>query len=228
VSPTPISSSPDRRDAREQMIETQIRPRGVTDSRVLKAMLAVPREAFLPARVAHQAYEDRALPLGDGQTMSQPYMVALMTEALEPRPSDRVLEVGTGSGYQAAILAGLAAEVYTIERLPGLLEAARERFRELGIKNIESRSGDGTRGWPEAAPFDRIVVTAAAPDVPEALRRQLSESGGRLVIPVGDRELQRLVTLQRDGDSFHQEESVPCRFVPLLGVDGWEVTTPPH
>lgn len=210
------------------MIETQIRMRGVTDSRVLEAMLTVPREAFLPPRVAHQAYEDRALPLGDGQTMSQPYMVALMTAALDPRPSDRVLEVGTGSGYQAAILAGLAAEVYTIERLPGLLETARERFRELGIKNIESRSGDGTRGWPEAAPFDRIVVTAAAPDVPEALRRQLSESGGRLVIPVGDRELQRLVTVQRDGDSFHHEESVPCRFVPLLGAEGWQVTTPPH
>ena len=225
-SPTPTPGvRPDRRDERARMIERQIESRGVTDPRDLEAMLAVPREAFLPARVARRAYEDRALPLGDGQTMSQPYMVAVMTEALDPRPSDRILEVGTGSGYQAAILARLVSEVYTVERLPSLLDAARRRFRELRVENIESRSGDGTRGWPEAAPFDRIVVTAAAPEIPEALRQQLSSDGGRLVIPVGDRQLQRLVTLERNGDRFHREDSVRCRFVPLLGAGGWETTT---
>jgi len=191
---------------------------------VLGAMLAIPRERFLPADAARLAYKDRAVPLGEGQTISQPFMVAAMTQVLHPRSTHRVLEIGTGSGYQTAVLARLVAEVYSVERLPGLAAAARQRLDELGATNVVIRTGDGTLGWPEAAPFDRILVTAAAPEIPSALSEQLTPDGGRLVAPVGDRQLQRLTILERIGNQYRRTDSMECRFVPLLGVDGWEIS----
>jgi protein-L-isoaspartate(D-aspartate) O-methyltransferase len=206
------------------MVETQLRPRGIDDPRVLDAMLAVPREHFLPAEVAHLAYRDGAVPLGGGQTMSQPFMVAVMTQTLDPGPGDRVLEIGTGSGYQAAILARIAAEVYSVERLPELADSAQRHLDELGVTNVVVRTGDGTLGWPVAAPFDRVLVTAAAPEIPPALAAQLSTKGGRLVAPVGGRRLQRLTILERTGDTYRRADSTECRFVPLLGVAGWALS----
>jgi protein-L-isoaspartate(D-aspartate) O-methyltransferase len=203
------------------MVESQLRPRGIDDPRVLDAMLAVPREHFLPPEAQHLAYRDGAVPLGEGQTMSQPFMVAVMTQALDPGPDDRVLEVGTGSGYQAAVLARLSAEVYSMERIPELAETARENLDRLGITNVVIRTGDGTLGWPEAAPFDRILVAAAAPKIPPALAAQLTRESGRLVAPVGDLRLQRLAIVDRIGDTYRRTDSTECRFVPLLGAGGW-------
>lgn len=207
--------------ARWEMVERQLRPRGIDDERVLDAMRAIPREHFLPPRERRMAYQDRAVPIGGGQTLSQPLMVAAMTQELELRPEDRVLEIGTGSGYQTAVLARLAREVYSIERLEGLARDAARRLEELGVENVHIRVGDGTLGWSEEAPFDAILVTAAAPDIPAPLRGQLSPRGGRLVIPVGTRMDQTLVRLVRTDDGEEVESLLGCRFVPLLGREGW-------
>ena len=197
------------------MVAAQLAQRGIRDRRVLAVMARVPREWFLPPHLHAEAYEDTPLPIGSGQTISQPYIVALMTAALAPRRRDRVLEIGTGSGYQAAILAHLARRVYTIERRPDLLVEAEERFRRLGLPHIETRLGDGARGWPEAAPFDGIIVTAAAPTVPPPLTEQLAP-GGRLVIPIGDLGAQELVILQRTAAELVERHAGGVRFVPLI------------
>jgi len=207
--------------ARRRMIETQLRARGITDAATLQAMERVPRERFLPLEQVDQAYEDRALAIGFDQTISQPYIVALMTQALKVSREHRVLEVGTGSGYQTAILAELAGRVYTIDRIAALSRRARRRLRELGYDNVEFRVGDGTLGWPEQGPFDRILVTAGAPKVPEPLLEQLAD-GGRLVIPVGGTEHQTLICVQRLGDRTIEEPLIPCRFVKLIGQEGWQ------
>src|SRR5258705_13811992 len=190
------------------MVARQLAGRGIRDCRVLAAMAWVPREWSLPPHLASAAYEDAPLPIGSGQTISQPLIVALMTEALAPRRRDRVLEIGTGSGYQTAILARLAGHVYTIERLPDLLVEAEERFRRLGLTNIETQLGDGASGWPEAAPFDGILVAAAAPRVPDPLLAQLAPPPeGRLVIPLGDLASQELVVLQRTARGFEERSA---------------------
>ena len=209
---------------RESMVRTQIAARGVRDPAVLEAMRRVPREAFLPPDLEEFAYLDSPLPIEQGQTISQPYIVALMTAALQLGPGDRVLEVGTGSGYAAAILGRIAREVYTIERHEELARVAAERFAQLGFPNISVRHGDGTLGWPEHAPFDAIVVAAGGPKVPEALLEQLAP-GGRLVIPIGeDRTLQQLIRVTREGDGrLRREELSDVRFVPLIGAQGWAV-----
>jgi protein-L-isoaspartate(D-aspartate) O-methyltransferase len=210
---------------RERMVELQIAGRGVADPRVLDAMRRVPREAFVAEGLEEFAYQDNPLPIAEAQTISQPYIVALMIEAAEVMPADRVLDVGTGSGYAAAVLAEIASKVYTIERHKTLADAARQVFRRLGYDNIEVRTGDGTLGWPEAAPFDAIIVAAGGPEIPEALRRQL-KVGGRLIIPVGTlgRE-QRLVKVVRDSEhEFHEEDLGPVMFVPLIGEQGWADT----
>jgi protein-L-isoaspartate(D-aspartate) O-methyltransferase len=203
--------------ARHQMIE-RIRARGVTDTAVLAALEAVPRHLFVSAEQRAKAYDDRPLPIGDGQTISQPYMVALMTSLLELRPGERVLEVGTGSGYQAAVLSRVAAEVYTIEIRKPLAERARRTLTDLGYRNIHLRVGDGFQGWPDAAPFDAIIVTAAPPSVPDPLLRQL-KTGGRLVIPVGSRSsLQSLLVLTKRPDGgFDRSNVMPVFFVPMTG-----------
>jgi protein-L-isoaspartate(D-aspartate) O-methyltransferase len=210
-------------DQRRQLVERQIRSRGVVDPAVLAAVDAVPREAFLPPELAEFAYLDRALPIEKGQTISQPYIVALMTEALELKPGDRVLEVGTGSGYAAAILGKIAREVYTIERHEELAETAARRLREQGFDNVHVLHGDGTLGWPEHAPYDAIVVAAGGRDIPQALLNQLA-IGGRLVIPVGaEKTLQCLVRVTRTGaEEYQREELCDVRFVPLVGAGGWE------
>jgi protein-L-isoaspartate(D-aspartate) O-methyltransferase len=209
-------------DARRRMIETRIAPGGVRDPAVLAAMGRVPRERFVPDRLAPYAYEDEPLPIGEGQTISQPYIVALMTEALRLAPGDRVLEIGTGSGYAAAVLAEIAAEVYTIERLPSLAEAARRRLAALGYANVHVRCGDGTLGWPEHAPYDAIVATAGGPEVPPALLDQVA-IGGRLVIPVGASPwAQRLVRVVRAAAAdYGYEDLGGVAFVPLIGAQGW-------
>lgn len=206
---------------RERMVEKDLRRRGIRDARVLEAMRAVPRHRFVPDAEREHAYEDRALPLEVGQTISQPYIVAYMSEALRVGPDHRVLEVGTGSGYQTAVLARLAAEVFTVERIGDLQAAAREVLEELGVTNVRFRVGDGTLGWERYAPYDRILVTAGAPDVPGPLKEQLARAGGRMVIPVGDVELQELVAVTRAGEEFTTEPLLGCRFVPLVGDEGW-------
>jgi len=202
--------------AREAMVREQIEGRGIRDPLTLRAMREVPRHEFVPAELADEAYADHPLPIGHAQTISQPYVVAFMTEALGLRGGERVLEVGTGSGYQAAVLARIAAEVYTIEIVAPLGLEARERLARLGYDNVHVRVGDGYAGWPEAAPFDAIIVTAAAPRIPEPLKRQLRE-GGRMILPVGE-ELQELVVLTRQGDEWQEESVLPVRFVPMTGA----------
>jgi len=201
------------------MVMRQLAGRGVRDQRVLTAMRWAPREWFLPPHLARDAYNDAPLPIGSGQTISQPFVVALMTERLGPRRTHRILEIGTGSGYQTAILAYLTGngKVFTVERLPDLLVEAEERFRRLGLTNIETRLGDGAAGWPEEGPFDGIIVTAAAPRVPQPLAAQL-KPGGRLVIPVGDLATQELVILERskNGEGLVQQQAGGVRFVPLI------------
>jgi len=207
--------------ARKRMVETQIVARGVKDRRVIEAMLKIPRHLFVQEAMASQAYNDTSLPIGDKQTISQPYMVALMTEMLAPRGSETVLEIGTGSGYQAAVLSALARRVCTIERIPNLAAKARRLFDTLGLTNIAMKIDDGTVGWAGEAPFDAIIVTAGAPVIPEALISQLA-AGGRLIIPVGDQLNQELVRLVKNEDgTLSQEKSVACRFVKLIGRDGW-------
>lgn len=207
--------------ARRRMVDTQIIARGVKDRRVIDALLKTPRHLFVQEAMASQAYNDTSLPIGEKQTISQPYMVALMSEMLELSGRETVLEIGTGSGYQAAVLALLASRVCTIERIPQLATRARRLFDTLGLTNIAMKIDDGTIGWAGEAPFDAIIVTAGAPDVPEALVGQLAV-GGRLVIPVGDQVNQELVKIvkQEDG-SLTEERSTPCRFVKLIGREGW-------
>ena len=201
------------------MVEGQLRPRGIDDERVLDAMAAVPRELFVPAALRRRAYEDAALPIGDGQTISQPYMVALICSLLQLRGGERVLDVGTGSGYQAAVLAELGAEVHSIERVPELAERARETLAEAGYR-VHVHVGDGTQGVPSQAPFAAIAVAAAAPALPPALYDQL-EMRGRVVVPVGRLRHQRLELVVRTPEGPAMLKSVPCRFVPLLGADGF-------
>ena len=206
----------ERADERARMVSTQIEARGVHDARVLAAMRRVPRHRFMPDFVQSRAYDDGALPIGEGQTISQPFVVASMTEQLKLGPKARVLEVGTGSGYQAAVLAELAAEVYTIEIVAPLAERAAAELSELGYENVRVRTGDGYRGWPEAAPFDAIIVTAAPDHVPQPLVEQLAV-GGRMVIPVGGRGLQDLLLLVRDKDGVREETLYGVLFVPMTG-----------
>ena len=201
---------------RRRMVAVQIAARGVRHPRVLAALASIPRHWFVPARLAGAAHDDAPLPVGQGQTISQPFMVALMTAALEPRRTDRVLEIGTGSGYQTAVLAQLVRRVYTIERLPELAQSARLRLAELGLVNVEYRVGDGSLGWPEAAPFDGILVTAAAPGIPAPLKAQLAP-GGRIAVPVGDLALQELVVGVLGPKGLVTRQAGGCRFVPLIG-----------
>ena len=208
-------------EARQRMIQTQIVDRGVRDPLVLAAMAAVPRERFIPDDVVGLAYADRPLPIGAGQTISQPYVVAAMTEALRVQPRDRVLEVGTGSGYAAAVLATIVREIYTVETVEALAESARRRLADLGYVNVHVRHGDGSLGWPEHSPYDAIVVTAGGPAVPPSLLRQLA-TGGRLVMPVGRSLSQRLVRVVRTGEETDERECLEeVSFVPLLGAEGW-------
>ena len=211
----------DFRKLREAMVATQLIPRGIRDARVLEAMKTVPRHLFIEEFSWQKAYDDMALPVGEGQTISQPYMVAVMTELLELGGDEKVLEIGTGTGYQAAILAELASEIYTIERIPSLSERARQTLRELGYLRVHFRVDDGTRGWPEAAPFDRILITAGAPEIPEPLIGQLSE-GGMIIAPVGDRFSQQLIRARKQGGRLSREYHTPCVFVPLVGEYGWK------
>jgi protein-L-isoaspartate(D-aspartate) O-methyltransferase len=209
---------------RRRMVEEQLRVRGLRDEAVLDAMMQVPREAFIPAASRHLAYDDRALAIEHGQTISQPYIVAYMTEKLLTTPSCRVLEVGTGTGYQAAVLASLVQHVYSIERLSDLKEKAAAVLAELGISNVSLFVGDGTLGLPEYAPFDRIIVTAGAPNVPRALVEQLV-NGGVMVVPVGRENEQSLVRVTRRGDRAFEERMLGCRFVKLVGEEGWHISS---
>ncbi|HWI41660.1 MAG TPA: protein-L-isoaspartate(D-aspartate) O-methyltransferase [Verrucomicrobiae bacterium] len=209
-------------EQRRMMIEDQLQSRGIVQEGVLRAMQEVPRELFVPEHLRMYAYEDYPLPIGEGQTISQPYMVAMMTEALQLGSGDRVLEIGTGSGYAAAVASRVAAEVYTVERLADLAVDAQARFRELGYDNIHVLVGDGTLGWPDHAPYDAVSVTAGAPEVPSPLLEQLAD-GGRLVIPVGRFALiQELVRVRRTASGFEEEELGSVRFVPLVGAKGWD------
>jgi len=201
---------------RERMVETQIRARGVQDERVLQAMLKVPRHSFVPPNVRSYAHGDEPLPIGEGQTISQPYIVAYMTEALELCGDERVLEIGTGSGYQTAVLAELAEEVYTIEIVSSLSQQAQETLRQLGYQNVFFRVGDGSLGWREFAPYDALIVTAAPRSVPKALEEQLKISG-KMIIPVGI-EYQELVLVERKKKGFSRKKLLPVRFVPLVSV----------
>jgi len=203
------------------MVERQLRGRDVRDERVLGAMERVPRELFVPKRLRDRAYDDAALPIGHGQTISQPYMVARICEALSLHGNERVLDVGTGSGYQAAVLAELAGEVVTIERHPELAASARAALEAAGYERVEVRVGDGTRGVPERAPFEAIAVAAAVPDLPPTLYDQLAERG-RIVLPVGTRRVQELSLVVRSPEGPAVIRSVPCRFVPLVGEEGFD------
>lgn len=203
---------------RQRMVETQLRARGISHEPTLAAMGRVPRHRFVPASAAGDAYDDSPLPIGHGQTISQPYVVAYMTEALAPEPTHRVLEIGTGSGYQAAVLAELVAEVFTIEIVPELAATARQALSDLGYTNVHTRTGDGYQGWPEAAPFDRIILTAAPPTLPQALVDQLAV-GGILVAPVGS-GWQTMTIVRKTEDGITRRETIPVRFVPMVKKDG--------
>lgn len=207
--------------SRKKMVENQIIGRGIKDRRVIETMQKVPRHLFVQEAMASQAYNDTSLPIGDKQTISQPYMVALMSELLELKGAERVLEIGTGSGYQAAVLSYLARRVYTIERIPSLASRARKLFDSLGLTNIAMKIDDGTVGWESESTFDAIIVTAGAPELPQALLAQLAP-GGCMVIPVGDQQEQVLYRVRKLADgSFSQEQSIACRFVRLIGKEGW-------
>lgn len=207
--------------ARRRMVEDQLVARGIRDREVLRAMGRVPRHRFVEEALRARAYGDHPLPIGHGQTISQPYMVALMTEALGLTGDERVLEIGTGSGYQTAVLAEIAERVLSIERVAPLARRARALLEELGYHGVAVRHGDGTLGWPEHAPYDAVIVTAGAPRAPRRLIEQLVE-GGRLVVPVGDRSVQRLLRVTRAGEGTLEEDLGGCVFVPLRGSDGWE------
>jgi protein-L-isoaspartate(D-aspartate) O-methyltransferase len=206
---------------REKMVKGQIKARGIHDERVLSAFRNVPRHRFVPLERVDSAYDDHPLPIGYGQTISQPYMVALMTDALKLTGAEKVLEIGTGSGYQAAILSELAGSVYSIESVPALYESASLLLNEMGHTNIKLKVGDGSLGWKEFSPYDGIVVTASAPSVPEPLVEQLAD-GGRMVVPVGDSYNQILTLVKKDKGKVHTEELCGCVFVPLIGEYGWK------
>jgi protein-L-isoaspartate(D-aspartate) O-methyltransferase len=208
-----------RFDEERQDMIALLKDRGITDARILRAMATVDRHLFVAEPFTGKAYEDSALPIGKGQTISQPYTVAIMTQALGVRPEDKILEVGTGSGYQAAILAAIGARVFSIERNLDLLASARKILDRLGYR-IATKGGDGTIGWSEFGPFNGIIVTAGAPDVPAPLLKQLAE-GGKLVIPVGTLEMQTLVVITRQGEHFDRREIEGFKFVPLIGKMGW-------
>lgn len=218
---TDESELPDLAAVRARAVALDLERRGVRDERVLAAMGAVRRECFVPRHLADFAYDDNPLPIGEGQTISQPYIVALMSEAAEISPTDKVLEVGTGSGYGAAILASLAEEVWTIERHERLAGDARRHLRAVGIDNVRVVVGDGSQGWPEEAPYDAIIVTASAPSIPVALKEQLAD-GGRLVLPTGPQHwVQTLLRVRRKGQDYRKEDLGAVRFVPLIGEQGW-------
>ncbi len=210
----------DLKALRAQMVETQLVPRGISDPRVLAAFRKVARDEFVPSGLKYAAYDDSALPIGEDQTISQPYMVAIMTELLELKGSEKVLEIGTGSGYQAAILAELCEKVYTIERISALSKRAEELLEKLGYHNVDFVVGDGTEGYAAASPYDGIIVTAGCPRIPPPLIEQLAE-GGRLVIPVGDRYQQMLTVVKKKNGRTIINESIACVFVPLVGKYGW-------
>lgn len=205
--------------ARKIMVEEQLLGRDITNARLLAVMRKVPRHEFVPQGIRDRAYDDSPLPIGHGQTISQPYVVAFMTEKLEPKPTDRVLEVGTGSGYQAAVLAELVKEVYTIEIVEPLARRAEADLKRLGCTNVHVRAGDGYQGWPEAAPFDAIMVTCAPEAVPQPLIAQLKD-GGRMIIPVGPAGNQQLVLLRKEGERLEKRAVLPVRFVPMTGAAG--------
>jgi protein-L-isoaspartate(D-aspartate) O-methyltransferase len=206
----------------ERMIQQQVVERGIRDERVLDALRAVPREKFFPEDAQREAFADRAAPIGHGQSISQPYIVALMTRHLDARPQHKVLELGTGCGYQTAILSRLAGEVYSIERLKPLLDEAFECVLSLGVKNVHFRHGDGTLGWPEAAPFDRILIAAGAPVLPKVLLQTQLKDGGIAVLPFGPQDEQMLVEVHKRGDTLETIDICPCRFVKLIGEEGWK------
>jgi len=206
---------------RHLMVDTQLRARGIKDERVLDAMGTVPRHMFMEEGLRSRAYEDCALPIGEGQTISQPYMVAVMTELLELKGPEKVLEIGTGSGYQTAVLSMLTSEVHTVERIPSIASRAETRLMDLGYSNVKLHVADGTIGLRAEAPFDGIIVTAGAPGIPERYIEQL-KTGGRLVIPFGTRYSQVLYQVTKTPDGIREKMSTPCVFVPLIGEDGWE------
>jgi protein-L-isoaspartate(D-aspartate) O-methyltransferase len=216
-----MDNTPERDNQRLNMVRAQIEGRGLHEPRLLQAFRAVARHCFIPADVQDWAYDDGPLPIGNGQTISQPYIVALMTHLAELQGGENVLEVGTGSGYQAAILAQLAGSVHTVERIPALAASAARVLQDQGYKNISVYTGDGSQGWPEAAPYDAILVTAASPEPHTILLEQLKENG-RLVIPVGRRPSQMLQRWTRQGKTFISEDIIPVAFVPLRGEHGWK------
>jgi len=212
--------SPGRRQDAERLIAESLIPRGITDPAVLDAFRSVPRELFVPPEQLSRAYENSALPIGHGQTISQPLMIGIMLKALNASPGQKVLEVGTGSGYQAALLARMGLRVFTVERIPELAAAAADRLNRLGMADVRVVVGDGSLGLPEEAPFDRIIVACAAPELPQALAAQLAE-GGKLVVPVGDRFSQRLCVASMRGGRLEVDYGDECVFVPLIGRQGW-------
>lgn len=210
---------PEFRGPRRRLVET-LQASGISDLAVLRAFEMTPRHAFVPSGVRHRAYEDAPLPIGSGQTISQPSVHARYLQALRLTGHEKVLEIGTGSGYQTVLLAHLAAQIFSVERVPELLERAREAIRGCGVQNVSLMLGDGTLGWREFGPYDAILISAAAPDIPRPLLEQLAD-GGRLIAPVGDRNEQMLVSVGRRGDAFERRDIGPVRFVPLLGTHGW-------
>jgi len=214
-----------RADERKTMVERQIAARGIQDPRILAAMQEIPRHMFIPPPYDRAAYDDNPLPIGSGQTISQPYIVALMTELLRPKASDNMLEIGAGSGYQAAVLSRLVRQLTTIERIKMVADLARRNLEFLGIDNVVVIEGDGTLGYPGNAPYNGIIITAATPDVPKPLIDQLAD-GGTLVVPVGGHDVQDLITIHKQGTSFIREFHGGVRFVPLIGQYGWENQNP--
>jgi protein-L-isoaspartate(D-aspartate) O-methyltransferase len=206
---------------RMEMVEHQIADRGVRDPRILEAMRKIPRHLFVPDALRGAAYEDRPLPIGEGQTISQPYIVAVMTELLEPHPNDRILEIGTGSGYQAALLSQLVARVISVERLPAIADQAKNNLQNLGISNVDVMVGDGTLGWTKEAPYEGILITASTPEIPPPLIDQLEE-GGRLVAPVGGHGYQELIKIVKRGGKPEKTYHGGVVFVPLIGRHGWQ------
>ena len=211
----------DMRGARRRLVET-LQSKGIHDLAVLRAFEMTPRHAFVPTGLRHRAYEDAPLPIGNGQTISQPWVHARYLELLSLKGTERVLEIGTGSGYQTVLLAHLVAQVFSVERIPALMQQARENIQRAGVKNVSFLVGDGTIGWREYAPYDAILVGAGSPSIPQPLLDQLAE-GGRLLIPIGDREEQRLVVAERKGGQIQMRDVAPVRFVPLIGHHGWDV-----